>query len=87
MEAVREPFYNPFCKHVFAAEPRFDFTNCFETTTINSIPILILLVVGGASLSTLVKKFSSGNKPESGKGAHAYISKIVSTTHVHQIQI
>lgn len=76
---TEQVFWNPFCgtEGPFADAPRFDFSDCFTTTIISSIPFSLLFLVGGLSLTSLVRNYTSGNTPEKG-GKGAYRSKLVS---------
>lgn len=67
---------SPFCDDAFRPEPEWDLTPCFQTTTLQSLPVLILLSVGGIEFYELASRWRSGDRPEKG-GIAAYRIKLV----------
>lgn len=72
------PFWNPFCSASPFSQKRWDFTACFQTTVLQSIPILLLILVGGLSVRKLARRYRSGLELEKG-GRDALKIKLVSS--------
>lgn len=70
------PFWNPFCHSSPYSTGTWDFTPCFQDTTLSLIPFVLLGVVGGLAFPGLATRYKKGERPEKG-GKDAYAVKLV----------
>lgn len=76
MDLVAREWYSPLCDSAFKPDPEWDLTACFQTTTVASIPIIILISAGLLEFIELQAKYRAGARPEKG-GVAAYRVKLV----------
>lgn len=76
MEPMGREWFSPFCDQAFKPEPEWDLTPCFQSTSVASVPIIILILAGSVQFIELLARYRAGDRPEKG-GIAAYRFKLV----------